>query len=600
MTRTGGSRGKVSARFSTSDDSARAGADYEAVNTFVLFADGEEGSRVVDVPLVIDQTAEPDKTLKLTLSDPGGCAALGEQSTATLTIMDDDRPADPGATYSVGGTVTGLLGSGLVLTNLGEEITPGNGPFVFSNELPGGASIPYNVQVKTQPSNPVQVCTVTNGAGRLEFADITNVLVSCAIPSAGDEALDPGFGVGGKVNAGLPGGATDLALQQGGKIVAVGGTPVDGAKLARYLEDGSLDPGFGTGGVAGVVFLGEGYDLAKGVAVQNDGKIVVVGQTRRQTNDVRSLDWAVARYLTNGTLDTSFGPNGDGKIITDFGSSPTKVSLEGAEAVAIQPDGKIVVAGVVSQADAVNQLDSDFVLVRYLETGSVDSGFGGGSVRTNIGGKSDVLSAVALQPDGKIVAAGRVADGGGDDPDIGLARYNASGSLDPGFGTGGILQDETEEVWDEAADLVIQPDGKIVVAGLDTVIVQQIGRPRFLLARYDGSGKSDQSFGNAGRVNVGFANDARATAVALQNDGDIMSVGYALGSDNLGNFVIARHDTSGTPDSGFGTNGTLTVDFFGGGDSAEAVLVQPDGKIVVGGVAVNGTQQGLGLVRVLP
>src|SRR6185436_20970998 len=128
------------------------------LTTEVLFADGEAGRRVVRIPLVSDDVAEPDKTVNLTLSDPKGCARLGHRSTAVLTIMDDDRPIEAPPTFTVGGTVTGLVGTGLVLLQAvdGSEVSPTNGPFTFGGALASG--LPYDVHVASQPVNPLQVC----------------------------------------------------------------------------------------------------------------------------------------------------------------------------------------------------------------------------------------------------------------------------------------------------------------------------------------------------------------------------------------------------------------------------------------------------------
>jgi hypothetical protein len=181
VTRTGGNAGAVSASFTTHDGSAVAGTDYTPVNGTVFFADGDATPRVVDVPIIQDLIDEPDRTVNLTLSQPGGCAALGTRSIAVLTIRDDD--VTPPTRFTVGGTVTGLVGKGLVLEDhhgLLLAIT-GNGPFTFS-DLPTPGGLPYSVRVFNQPHDPVQVCTVTNGTGTFTDANVTNVLVTCAAP----------------------------------------------------------------------------------------------------------------------------------------------------------------------------------------------------------------------------------------------------------------------------------------------------------------------------------------------------------------------------------------------------------------------------------
>ena len=176
MTREGGSSGAVSATVTTTDGTAD-GSDYASTTTTVNFADGDTTPRVVRLPIHHDLTDESNETITLTLADPRGCASIGERDTATLTIVDDDRPDVAERTFSVGGTVIGLEGDGLTLTHLGEQIAPLNGPFNFTEELPDG--FPYDVRVATQPSAPDQTCTVTDGSGTIAGADVGDILVDC-------------------------------------------------------------------------------------------------------------------------------------------------------------------------------------------------------------------------------------------------------------------------------------------------------------------------------------------------------------------------------------------------------------------------------------
>src|SRR5690606_3553553 len=156
---------------------------------------------------------------------------------ATLTILDDDWPPTPDPTYTIGGTVSGLIGIGLRLTvNSTNDIEVGNGPFAFDREFPD--RLPYTVRVGSQPTGPAQFCSVSNGSGAIDGADITNVEVSCG-PPIGSSGLDPAFGEGGKVYEGLPGGANDMAVQSDGRIVLVGGQ-----RIARYHPDGTRDASF--------------------------------------------------------------------------------------------------------------------------------------------------------------------------------------------------------------------------------------------------------------------------------------------------------------------------------------------------------------------
>ncbi len=571
VVRTGGSDGEVSATVSTSDGTATAGGDYRSVNTSVTFKDGDVAPRAVTVPLVYSEDAEPNKTFNVTLSAPTGCASLG-LSTTRVTILDDTRPLP--TSFTLGGTVTGLTGSGLALTSEGlDQSIAGNGPFTFAHPLSNGWL--YDVRVKTQPANPSQVCTVTRGKGTIAGANVTDVAVDCSTP-ADNGGLDASFGAAGKVTTGLAGGATAMALQKDGKTVVLGQRT-----LARYNTDGSVDTSFGT---AGQVPVGGTQNTAQGLALQPDGKIVVVGFTRGGTNE----DFAVARYDTNGAVDTSFGTGG--KVSADFSAA-----VDRAWAVLIQPNGGIVVAGHASISSPLGA-DNEFAVARFTSSGALDTSFGtGGKVTTNIAGRTDLAHAAALQGDGKIVLAGRVADGGGDNPDFGLVRYNADGSLDTGFGVAGIVREVTANSWDEAADLVIQNDGKIVAAGHAIV-----GSSGFALRRFNADGSRDSGFGSNGLVTTTLSTqDDYGRGVALQRDGKIVVVG---GTSSLSkpDFGVMRYNADGTLDPSFGSGGKLTVDFFGAGDNAQDIAIQADGKIVVSGAATNGTSVGLGLVRINP
>jgi hypothetical protein len=179
VTRTEGSSGAVSVNVTTGGGTADAGTDYTPISTTVHFADGDTEPRVVALPILLDAVEEPDKTVVLTLSEPGGCATVGPQSTAVLTILDDDGPVSLPTLFTVGGTVNGLIGT-LVLQDhhgLFLEILD-DGPFTFSN-LPTPSGQGYFVKVFNQPHNPVQVCTVTNGEGTFTDHNVTDVLVTC-------------------------------------------------------------------------------------------------------------------------------------------------------------------------------------------------------------------------------------------------------------------------------------------------------------------------------------------------------------------------------------------------------------------------------------
>ncbi len=577
VTRGGNDSGLVSASVILTGDTATVDTDFEAGDLLVRFGDGSTEPRTLALPIIADDLNEGDENLTLTLASPGGCAVIGARNTATVTIVDDDAPPPSPNFYTVGGTVSGLAGSGLQLSNIGSDnlAVTANGPFSFPRETPDGIS--YEVRVATQPVNPGQSCAVTNGSGRMAGADVGNVEVECTTLPPNAAGLDPDFGSDGKLT--VPGfdAATDIALQSDGKIVAVGGDTI-----SRYTTDGELDTGFGAGGsvIVNVFDSSDAYDALQAVAVQPDGQIIVAGSSRDGAN--AKTDVIVVRYDTNGVLDPTFG-NGS-SVITD--------GVDAANDVLIQPDGAIVIAGHAPGEDATGISGADFAAVRYTSGGALDTNFGnGGIATTNIAGRSDIAYAVALQIDGKLVLTGRVANTGGDDPDIGLVRYDINGLLDPTFGTDGIVRMMTPD-WDEASDVVVQADGSIVVAGFSIVGASTM----LTVARFDTAGTLDAGFGTDGILLDPVME--RGNSLALQADGQTIVVG------TVGEFpwdlAIVRLNAIGALDTSFGQSGLMRFDFFGGSDGANAVVIQPDGKIVIGGYAVNGTQTALSLIRVMP
>ncbi len=430
--------------------------------------------------------------------------------------------------------------------------------------------------------------------------------------TGGDEdaagTLDVTFGDGGKVTTNLSEGSDvgqNVAIQSDGRIVVVGTVGGD-ICVIRYLADGTLDTDFGVGGIV-TTDLGNA-EAAKAVAIQSDGKIVVAGQI--------GDDFCAVRYLADGELDGSFGDGGhtstnfsgtdcanavaiqsDGKIVavgichgydfalarynadgtpdTTFGSSGKTATdfgytLDCAHAVAIQSDGKIVAAGSYA---------SDFALARYNANGILDTTFGGdGMVTTNFFGNSDCVYSVAIQSDNKIVAAGS----GSANNDFALARYNTDGSLDTSFDSDGKVT-TTFGGNDYAYAMAIQSDGKIVAAGYTS-----IGNGDFALIRYNTNGGLDTAFDSDGKVTTDFAGGTDyAYGLAIQSDGKIVAAGYAANSDN-DDFALAQCNTNGGLDTAFGTSGVTTTNIAGGSDQALSVAIQSDGKLVVVGNAENG------------
>jgi uncharacterized delta-60 repeat protein len=409
-------------------------------------------------------------------------------------------------------------------------------------------------------------------------------LASSAIAASGD--LDPSFGTGGKVLTDIaPNGIVQaLALQPDDKILAVGSAPGFGGEntfaLARYNPDGNLDTTFGNGGVVTTDFGSSSFGGgASAVALQPDGKIIAVGESFG--------DFALARYNPDGSLDGTFGSGGT--VTIGFGFSD-----EAARAVTVDPDGKIRVAGLRSPFDRTT---IDFVLARFNADGSLDATFGaGGEVISPFGpSNGTMIFTETFQADGRILAAGiAFAEFApfGSNGDFALARYNADGSPDTGFGTGGRLTtDFAAGSEDQARAVAIQPDGKLVAAGSSG------GFPGYALARYNPDGSLDISFGVGGKVVTNVFSPAEARAVAIEFDGHIL----AAGSTNIfsGDFGLVRYTAAGALDSSFGTGGAVITDFVGGDDRANAIALQPDGRILIAGFANDGSVFAFALARYL-
>jgi len=394
----------------------------------------------------------------------------------------------------------------------------------------------------------------------------TFALAGGAGAAAGE--LDPSFGTGGEVRTDFGAGSYDWALgvgiQADGKLVAAGYSDADGWEfaLSRYNLDGGLDGGFGSHGKVLTDF--GATDSARAVAIQPDGKIVAVGYSGSGL-----YSFALARYNTDGSLDTSFGSGG--QILTAFGSSYS-VAL----AVAIQSDGKIVAAGYSN----VNHTD-DFALVRYNPDGSLDSSFGsGGRVLTDFGGHEDEAYAVALEPDGKIVVVGGRGSRTSGRYDFALARYEPDGSLDRSFSSDGKVVTEFGGKRDIARALALRPGGEVVAVGF----TDASGNSDFALARYRRDGSLDPSFGSDGKVvtDFGGGSDDDASAVAIHPGGKLVVAGQTGVSGNS-DFALARYKPDGSLDPSFGSGGKVVTEFGGSSDYALALAIQRDGKIVAAG-----------------
>ena len=400
-----------------------------------------------------------------------------------------------------------------------------------------------------------------------------------ALAAPGD--LDLTFDADGKVTTpfGVSSGddGASVAVQTDGKIV-VGGSSNNDFALARYNADGPLDVTFGTGGkvITPISTSAEDYILA--IAIQADGKIVAAGYVN---NGAAFDDIAVARYNTNGSLDTSFDT--DGKLTTAIGAGD-----DFAFGVAIS-GVNIVVAGASN-----NGVGEDFAIVRYKPDGSLDGSFDGdGKLTLTIGGITDRAKGIAIQTDGKMIVIGESLIGA--NYRFAAARLNPNGSLDTSFGMSGIAITAIGTN-DFADSVVIQPDGFIVVAGYSNLG----GNFDFALVRYKPDGNLDPAFDGDGKVTtpIGTAFDI-AFSVAIQSTGKIVAAGSSENGSFNRDFALVRYNSDGSLDTSFGAGGKVTTAFGTENDEALGMAIQPDDKIVLAGSTFTGTSDDFAVARYL-
>lgn len=346
--------------------------------------------------------------------------------------------------------------------------------------------------------------------------------------------------------------------------------------ISPIIASGQLDPAFSVNGIV-TTPIDDEQDSGQAVAVQGDGKIVVAGFAKVGSTNA----FALARYMPGGGLDTAFGNDpffsGSGGIVT--------TTFAGADAygrsVAIQTDGKIVVAGYrVTTVEG----NSDFIVARYTAEGRLDPTFGTEGIFTaSFSANNEYAYDVAVQHDGKIVVVGMAVIAGEGLPRIAVARCTSNGVLDATFDSDGLLTTPIG-IDDSARSVIIQPDDNILVAGY-------AGGPQshdFVLLRYTPNGLLDLSFGgwSTGFRMTGLAAgaDDYAYDLTLQQDNRIIVVGSTF-TGCKGDMAVVRYLPTGREDVTFGSDGKASYTLAAGNDEAYSVALQKDGKIVVGGYA---------------
>ncbi len=533
----------------------------------------------------------------------------------TVTVTRRPEVSFPTAGYKAGDLDAGFSGASAITTAIGSAEDHGHA-------------------VAVQADGKTVVVGTTNSGANWDFS---------VLRYTADGVLDPTFGTGGKVVTDINSshdGAEAVAIQPDGKIV-VAGEADDGSSnrdfaVARYNADGTLDTSFSSDGKV-VTPIGASNDRVRAVGVQSDGKIVVAGYAFFAG---RGEDFALARYNADGTLDTGFDT--DGKVTTRFGGSNT--ATQQAWAMSVLPDDRVVVAGYGGGAS-----DQDFIVARYDTDGSLDTSFSDdGWVITDVNGNDDAARAVAVQTDGKIVVAGEA--GNGSNRDFAVVRYTADGGLDTDFDTDGKVFTAIGSGGDHGRGVGIGADGKIVVGGFshngtnqDFAVVRYTadgsldasfdgdgkasrgigsggdlanamalddhgnvllvgnsvvgGAPDVALAAYDANGQPEARLGGPGKVTTGIGSGAaEASSVAVQSDGKIVAAGYSNNGSN-NDFALARYNADGSLDTSFSSDGKVSTAIGSYGDEAQAIAIQPDGKIVAAGYSNNGSNDDFALAR---
>jgi uncharacterized delta-60 repeat protein len=423
--------------------------------------------------------------------------------------------------------------------------------------------------------------------GRLLVAlAVTSVVFITATPSTSarltDGFLDSTFGTSGIVTTSVGGSddrATDTVVQSDGKILVTGtdGTSPQKVFVARYSTNGSLDSSFGSAGIA-IPNIGTIPASSVALALQSDGRIIVVGTLLRSPADDDEM--FAFRLTPTGVLDTTFGTAGVVKL--DIGAFHDR-----AADVVVQPDDKVLVVGSAYKSEVTlgftMEVSDNVVLVRLNANGETDSSFGStGIVNHDLGANRAEVAGAALQSDGKIIVTGAVREVNQPSKRFATWRFLSNGNPDSSFGVGGLAMMALGDLGGSGASTAVQPDGKIVVAGkYDTMMNSD-----FLVVRYAVNGDLDTGFGASGATRPITTAVNGARDIALQPDGKIVVVGGIINDGSHDN-VVVRLTASGDRDTSFGDSGAVLFGNAVDDDYLEAVALQTDGKIIAAGTSMD-------------
>lgn len=421
------------------------------------------------------------------------------------------------------------------------------------------------------------------------FAALCLSLCGSPLLIAQSGELDPTFNITGSnvTQGGFQDVYQDVTVQDDGKIVAVGtklnpGFITSDLRIARYNADGTPDNTFGTNGIVDYVIGDAQFGYA--VEVLADGKILVAGGVSDQ---VGSLQWLLLRLNADGSTDISFALGGF--QLVDYINGNEDLAYE----MAVQPDGKILLAGVV--VDSLQRYTP--AIYRFTENGFLDMDFGvDGLAIVPVVEAENEFSNIQVRPDGKIVAIGHYSEVF-NDWGVLVAQFDANGVLDPGFGTGGYTVEPVGYIQAEAYGMAFTDVGDIIVAGTtkDSTITFDM-----FVARFSSTGQLDASFGTDGFTVYNGTDENVAYDCVLDADGKILVGGTTGGTffDNR-DLTVWRYNQDGTPDLSFNSDGVASAEVLGFVDEINGIALQADGKLVVAGKSNNGNENDFVVARFL-
>lgn len=425
-----------------------------------------------------------------------------------------------------------------------------------------------------------------NNTASSKFISLLCFLILINISQVFSQTLDVTFGNTGKVVSHIRNKdayINDVAIQSDGKIIVAGilYEPMGKYLLVRYDTDGSIDSSFGLEGAA-TRSIGVNSNDIRSIAIQADGKIVAGGTIQEPYSS--DTHFALVRFNSNGSIDSTFGANG--LVATIFQSGPD--IHEELQKVIIKPDGKILAGGYSYNSFLANS-PNKVILAQYNERGTYDSSFGtNGTVISSTSTGNSKGFTMVLRSDKKIVAGGPHGNSS-----FGAMCFNSNGRIDSAFGINGFGD---TAISFSVSDALLPTDGKIIFVGSMIASNQEM----IALLKYNNDGTFDTTFGNNGKVTTSFSNSwNNATSVQLDPNGKLLVSGYVYqtASAMSADFALIRYNSDGTLDSKFGKDGLTITDFSGKEDRSHASAIQSDGKIVLAGISRYGTESQVALAR---